>query len=555
MSSSDLKEEKSNAYINIASAEYEVAVEEAKEEELIETLEYEDPDLLTRMFYAQRYIEQQYEYIKEHGGLFKFFDKWLFNSWKIESLSDNGIEYPKWENNNLSTRTTNWIVCVGLVTSEIMGAYLIPNSFSMLGFVPSNIMLVVFFGLTLLSGGVIWWVFVLLDSPEFPVKTFADIAYIIGGQPFKQLIIFLQLVSTILTCGVIIISAGECVIILRDNRMCWVGLLVLLAGVMMLLSLIKKLSVIGKYCLMVTFINYISLFIQLGYIGHSEPNWANALSVLGIPQGPIETYGITPGMSLMNRVVAIANISYVFAGSIVFPEIISELKRPFEFWKTLISAETIILIVYLIFGNYIYAYQGQFSNSPAVFGVSNINAMKGLSFITFVTSFFQGLVFGHISCKIVYKNYIPMIIKTIRFESKRGLTIWVAIVFLIWIAIFVIGAGVPQVGAVSAFTSSLTVTPLTYIVPYITHLYMLYKIENISNITNFIPFKTKLEKTSLWQFSKSGYKKHWVFSFLYSGICLGAFVLLGMGLWASVEYIKYIFDVTDASSFSCTSPI
>lgn len=523
--------------------------------ESVKSWELKEPDLTTRMFYAQRSIEQQYKYLEKHDRLFQYWNNWIYKTLKIESLNDIDIEYPKWVNSNLSIRTTDWIVCVGLVTSEIMGAYLIPNSISLLGYTPSNIMLVVCFLLTLLSGTVIWWVFMLFDSPEYPVKTFADMAYIIGGQPFKQLVIFLQLVSTILTCGVIIISAAECVIILRTDRMCWVGLMALIAGVMMLFSLLKKLSAIGKYCLIVSTINYIGLFVQLGFIGHSEPNWANAESILGIMKGPIETFSIVNGESLFYKVVAIANISYVFAGSIIFPEMISELKRPWEFWKTLILAEFIILAVYLIFGNYIYANQGQFSNSPAVFGISNINAMKGLSFITFITSFFQGLVFGHVSCKIIFKNYMPMIKKSIKFESKLGLFCWVAVVFFTWAVIFVIGGGVPQVSAVSAFTSSLTVTPLTYVIPYLVHLFVLYQLENLKYISEFVPFQTPVEKVSITEFIKRGNKKYLLLALFYIPLCLASMAFLGMGLWASVEYMKYIFEVTNASSFSCASPI
>lgn len=522
---------------------------------LVKAWGLKEPDLLTRMFYAQRSMEQQYEYLKDNDTLFKYWNDWIYKTLKIESLNDNGIEYPKWVNNNLSTRTADWIVCVGLVTSEIMGACLIPNSMSMLGFAPSNVMLIICFFLTLLSGGVIWWVFMLFDSPEYPVKTFADIAYIIGGEQFQQLIIFLQIISTILTCAVILITSAECLIILRTDRMCWVGLLVLLASVMMLFSLLKKLSVIGKYCLIISVINYVGLFVQLGFIGHLEPNWDNAESILGIVKGPIKTFSIVKGESLVYRVVAVANISYVFAGSIIFPEMISELKRPWEFWKSIIVANLIILIVYLIFGNYVYVNQGQFSNSPAVFGISNISAMKGLSFITFVTSFFQGLVFGHVSCKIIFKNYTPMIIKTIKFESKLGLLLWVVIVFLIWLVIFIIGAGVPQVSAVSAFTSSLTITPLTYIIPYLLHLAVLYQTENINYISEVIPFQNPVQKVGIMQLVKRGNKKYWPVSVFYITLCVASMSFLGMGLWASVEYMKYIFTVTDATSFSCTSPI
>lgn len=520
-----------------------------------ELWKYEQPDTHTRMFYAQRFIEAQYQYVSNEGKTFRFWNDFIFRSLKLESLNDNGMQYPKWTNNNLSTRTTHWIVCVGIVTSEIMGAYLVPNSISMLGYVPSNITLVICCFVTLFSGGVIWWVFLLFDSPEYPVKTFADLAYIIGGNPCKQGIIFLQLIATLLSSATILISAAECVIILRTTRMCWVGLMVLLAGVMMICSSAKTLSNLGKYCLVVSACNYVNLFVQLGFIGHSEPNWENAESILGIPRKAIFTYGITPGQSLVDRVVAVTNISFVFAGSIVFPEVISEMRRPWEFWKSMIVAQSIILIVYLIYGNYIYSNQGQFSNSPAVFGVSNISAMKGLSFMTFITGFIQNIFYGHISCKIVYKNYMPMIIKTIKLESKRGLLLWILTVFLVWVVIFVIGAGVPQVSAVSAFTSSLTMIPLTYVIPFLLHLFSLFRLANENHILNFVPLQTEISNLQFVEYVKCGIKKYWLITGFYAGLCFAALAFSGMGLWASVEYIKYIFDVTNATSFSCLSPI
>lgn len=515
----------------------------------------EEPDIHTRMFYAQRSIETQYDYVSQGSRLFKFWNDMIYRSLKIESLNDNGKEYPKWVNNNLSMRTAHWIVCVGLVTSEIMGAYLVPNSLSMLGYVPSNIMLVVCCFVTLLAGGVIWWVFLLFDSPEYPVKTFADLAYVVGGTPCKQAVIFLQLIATLLSSATILISAAECVIILRTDRMCWVGLMVLLSGVMMICSFMKTLSNIGKYCLVVSACNYVNLFVQLGFIGHSEPNWANAESILGIPAGTVATYAFVPGQSLMNKVVAVTNISFVFAGSIVFPEVISEMRRPWEFWKSMLVAQSIILVVYLVYGNYIYANQGQFSNSPAVFGVSNISALKGLAFMTFVTGFIQNIFYGHISCKIVYKNYMPLISKTIRFESKRGIIFWSLTVFIVWVIIFVIGAGVPQVSAVSAFTSSLTMIPLTYVIPFALHLFSLYRSANENYIEDFVPHHSNVGDTSVVEYLRRGYKKYPLLTIFYTTLCLSSLAFSGLGLWASVEYIKYIFDVTDATSFSCTSPI
>lgn len=526
-------------------------------QESVSHLAYKEPARITRLFYAQRYIEKQYQEVSHEGGLNSHWNNLIMKSLKIEKLEPKTNDYPVWNNDDLSIRTSHWFVCAGLLTSEIMGAYLVPNSVAMLGYAPSNVMLVVCYFMTLAAGGITWWMFLLFDSPEYPIKTFADIAYILGGKFWKQLVIFLQVIAMILTAATSLIGATEAIIILRTERVCWVGLLVLLVGLQGIFGHIKQLSNLGKYCLFVSFCNYINLFVQLGYINGTEPNWDNAKSILGLDQAPIVTFGITPDQTLVNKIVAISNISYVFAGSVVFPEIISELRRPWDFWKSMICAQTLIFCSYMIYGNFYYANQGQFANSPAVFGISNNNALKGLGFVTFLTGFIQGIFFGHLSCKIAYKNYLPLIFRRLKFNSKKGFLLWSATCILIWIIVFVIAAGVPQVSAVSSFTSALTMIPLTYVIPYLFHMWALFVKKDAEHIENFdaSSLAVSSQKVSLMKFITRGFKDNWAVSAFYICLSLASLSFSGLGLYGSVEYMKVIFDTTAATSFSCSSPI
>lgn len=526
-------------------------------QESVSHLAYKEPARITRLFYAQRYIEKQYQEVSHEGGLNRHWNNLIMKSLKIEKLEPKTNDYPVWNNDDLSIRTSHWFVCAGLLTSEIMGAYLVPNSVAMLGYAPSNVMLVVCYFMTLAAGGITWWMFLLFDSPEYPIKTFADIAYILGGKFWKQLVIFLQVIAMILTAATSLIGATEAIIILRTERVCWVGLLVLLVGLQGIFGHIKQLSNLGKYCLFVSFCNYINLFVQLGYINGTEPNWDNAKSILGLDQAPIVTFGITPDQTLVNKIVAISNISYVFAGSVVFPEIISELRRPWDFWKSMICAQSLIFCTYMIYGNFYYANQGQFANSPAVFGISNNNALKGLGFVTFLTGFIQGIFFGHLSCKIAYKNYLPLIFRRLKFNSKKGFLLWSATCILIWIIVFVIAAGVPQVSAVSSFTSALTMIPLTYVIPYLFHMWALFVKKNAEHIKNFDASSLTFspQKVSLMTFITRGFKDNWAVSAFYICLSLASLSFSGLGLYGSVEYMKVIFDTTAATSFSCSSPI
>lgn len=54
----------------------------------------------------------------------------------------------------------------------------------------------------------------------------------------------------------------------------------------------------------------------------------------------------------------------------IFVDFYSEMRRPWDFWKSMACAQTLIMCLYLTFGLLIYARQGQFTQSLAYYGVS-----------------------------------------------------------------------------------------------------------------------------------------------------------------------------------------
>ncbi|KAH3667521.1 hypothetical protein OGAPHI_003170 [Ogataea philodendri] len=512
-----------------------------------------EPSVVTRLFYAQRYMERQYSEVKSQAG-FGWWHDWVFSTLKINSLEPKTSTYPTWTDEKLALRSSHWLVCTGLLTSEIMGAYLVPNSYALVGYVPGNLVLIACFVLTLLAGGLLWWLFLLFDSPEYPIRSLAELGRILGGETWAQIVIFLQVVAMFLTAANVGISGLESLVILQDVRYCWTGLLLAFCTGLGIISSIKSFSNIGKFCLVVSFMNYINLFVQMGYFG--EPNWQNAKSLLGLDPAPVVASNFVV-QTLVYKLVAVSNISYVFAGSVVFPEILSEMKRPWDFWKSMIAAQTAILATYLVYGNYVYSQQGQFANSPAVFGISKISALKGLSVMTFIVGVLQGVFYGHVSTKVFYKNYFPRIFKGLDSRSKKGIILWYVSTTIVWIIIYVIATGVPNVASISAFTSALTMIPLTYVIPFWFYIWASYIKTNTESITNYDENTMEVNgyERPMLEFMKRGFNEQRLLFTFYSVVSLASLAFAGMGLYGSVEYMKDIFANTSATSFSCTSPI
>ncbi|KAG7822524.1 hypothetical protein KL909_004212 [Ogataea angusta] len=512
-----------------------------------------EPSVAARLFYAQRSLEKQYQEVRQDSSLGWWHD-WVHSTLYIKTLEPKTDSYQTWKNEKLAIRSSHWLACAGLLTSEIMGATLIPNSYSLVGYVPGNLILVVCFFLTLMAGGICWWLFLLFDSPEYPVKSFSEIARILGGETWAQIVIFLQVIAMLLTAANIAISSLESMVILQDARYCWTGLLIALCAALGVISSLKTFSNVGKFCLVVSAINYVNLFVQMGYFG--EPNWANAKNLLGLDKDTIVTYVVAPQL-LVNKLVAVSNISYVFAGSVVFPEIISEMKRPWDFWKSMIAAQTAIVCIYLVYGNYVYAKQGQFSNSPSVFGLSDMTALKGLSVVTFVVGVFQAVFYGHVNTKIIYKNYLPRIFHDLDVRTRKGQLLWYAATAVVWVIIYIVATGVPNVASISAFTSALTMIPLTYVIPFWFYIWAAFMKTNAELIEDYN--EATMEATGYQRpfaaFVKNGFRQHGFITVFYVCLTLASLSFACLGLYGSVEYMKAIFATTPATSFSCTSPI
>ena len=110
-------------------------------------------------------------------------------------------------------------------------------------------------------------------------------------------------------------------------------------------------------------------------MAHSPPNYA--ISTLGSSgatvnpdtitpdaQGnypPIVHYGGLPAANLVGSVNGLLSGVLAYAGAQLFVEFLAEMKRPRDFLKAMWGAQFFIYSVYLIYGCYVYHFQGQYA--------------------------------------------------------------------------------------------------------------------------------------------------------------------------------------------------
>jgi len=103
-----------------------------------------------------------------------------------------GITAGEWEHANRAARTATWTTIFYLITTDILGPYTVPWALAQMGYGPGITLYVVFAGFAAYGGFLLWWQFVGLDSPKYPLRNYGDLGFRVYGNWARQIINVLQ---------------------------------------------------------------------------------------------------------------------------------------------------------------------------------------------------------------------------------------------------------------------------------------------------------------------------------------------------------------------------
>lgn len=127
---------------------------------------------------------------------------------------------------------------------------------------------------------------------------------------------------------------------------------------------------------------------------------------------------------------------YSYGGSLIFCEFLSEMRKPADFWKALLVAESFIFTVYLFFGIFVYSYHGEFVVNPAFQGLSPKVALKAGNILGLSSSLIAAALYGNIGIKVIYANIAVELLGAPGIDQKSGKLIWVGLVPMYWVSAF-----------------------------------------------------------------------------------------------------------------------
>lgn len=258
-------------------------------------------------------------------------------------------------------RQASWAGAFYLCTTDILGPFNAPYAFRQNGYVPGTLLYVFMGAMAFYCGGLLWWLYIKLDSDRYPVKSYSDISERTAGRFMRTLVTWLVFIHMIVNVATTSLSAAQSLYQLSKGRICFVVAIVVWIIVGMCLNQIRTLKRYSWLASSAIWLNILVIFLSVGFVAHSPPNYVAAKAAYGVPAGPVirQTFATYPFYERINGVMVrgmehreklkadrcgVQNIVYAYGGATIFPQIIAEMRRPMDFLKAFSLAQLVIFV-------------------------------------------------------------------------------------------------------------------------------------------------------------------------------------------------------------------
>ncbi|KAF8178624.1 transmembrane amino acid transporter protein-domain-containing protein [Mycena galopus ATCC 62051] len=466
-------------------------------------------------------------------------------------------------------RQASWAGAFYLCTTDILGPFNAPYAFRQNGYVPGVLLYVFMGGMAFYCGGLLWWLYVKMDSDRFPVKSYSDISERVAGKEMRLLVTWLVFIHMIVNIATTSLSAAQSLYQLARGHICFVVAIVIFIIVGCILNQIRTLRRYSWIASCAIWLNILVIFLSVGFVAHSAPNYSAAKAAYGISAGPVvrSAFATYP---FFERINGVMNIVYAYGGATIFPQIIAEMRRPMDFLKAFSIAQAVIFTIYIFYGLCVYSFQGQFTLAVAFQGVSKYSWQTVGNALNLISTIIAGGLYGNIGLKIAYVNIVERFLKGPSLLTVRGRFCWTALVVVFWWVGFVIGAAIPQVQTLSGMVGAVTNMQFTFSFPTgFSFLYMV-QLDATARDAPYSPHNRSGDKHAgrvddwgQWSRWKRGllgdpktrrkYLQLW--KWVNFVLCIAALATAGLGIYGSGLSIAAAFTTSAATSFGCAAPV
>jgi hypothetical protein len=465
-------------------------------------------------------------------------------------------------NANRALRNASWVTVFYLITTDILGPTSAPYSVSQLGFVPGALIYFLLGIAAAYCGFMLWSQFLKVDSAHYPIRNYGDLAGRILGRYFHLFVDVLQSVQLICNVAVIILGNGQGLSQIAQNKVCFAVLVIVWALAGMIVGQIRSLQRFGFLANLSIWMNLFVCFATMGVCAHTLPNYVGSASQNGTPLagGPVITHIVVSGSGNFNgQLQATMNVVYAYGGAMVFLNFMAEMRRPWDFWKGMAVAQSVIFVCYLMFGLFVYAYQGQFVMNPANQGLSPYNWQTATNVLSLVSALIAAGLYGNVGVKCVYQTFVQRIFNGPPLEEgKKGRLVWTVLVLIYWALAYVIASAIPAFSSLTGLVGAICILQFSYTFPPIMQLGLDMQLnamladgpyDHINKITNRVD---TWRHTSRWL---RAYRITWLKNTFHLLVFFASLATAALGIYGSAESLVQTYASSQTVSFGCASPV
>lgn len=482
------------------------------------------------------------------------------------------ISEAEWTNASRALRTASGAACFYLITTDILGPFGIGFSMGTLGWGPGIALFTVFGVMAGYSGWLLWTCFMGLDSYEYPCKNYADLAFRVYGRIPRFVVNFLQSLQLLLSVGNIVISNGQAISQVSQFRLCYAVCCLIWAIAGFAIGQVRTLQKFGILANFAVFLNLLIMFITMGVMAHSPPNFA--ISVLGSAGSAVDPATIAPDAngnyppiihynglpdsgSIIGGINGLMQGVYAYAGAQLFVEFMGEMKRPRDFLKAMWGAQFFIYTCYMVYGCYVYFWQGQYAYQLSYQGVSPYGWQVVGNILAVISGLIAAALYGNIGIKVLYNNLFMELFHAPSLLTRRGKILWACIVPVYWTIAFILAAAIPDFFGLTSLTAAVCFVQFTYSFPpmiafgYLIQKNAMQEGEGFDPATGQVIYHDRgVKRWVRGFFAKQWYLNAW--HVIYAG---GALAVSGLGTYAAIEALITAFKNPQINAFSCQSPL
>lgn len=462
-----------------------------------------------------------------------------------------------------------------LITTDILGPSNAPYAVAQMGWVPGVILYVLFGVAAAFGGWLLNYCFCKVDSNNYPIRTFSDLASRVVAPWFRYPFALLQFIQMILNCGLLLLSTAQSVsqmlIVNRGKDDFCFTVDILVWG--LLCMIIGQISSLGKFAhiansavwmnIATCIITMVGVAVGGPYYGIFEQYGQGApyFKTGTFDPLPIQQYAITPG-TISDKISGMNNMVFAWGGATIFCEVMAEMKRPMDFWKGMLCAQSLILVVYLFYGLFVYAYNGQFSYVTANMAIGSIALQNAGNVLTIISGIIAMVLYGNIGIKVIYQGFLVSDFNFPSLTSRKGTFAWGAFVLVYWAVAYILGTAIPSISALVGIVGAFCILNFSYTFPFLFGFCLLCR-QDAALIDNFDPTSLTVEKADSYLRDWSRWKRALGHGGTYRTLIKVSLFLLFLASLATCGLCSYsaisgaiaVYQTNPAQPFTCTSPV